>query len=107
MRKKLAGKETHCSIHHKQPRTNYEEVESSYNHSFEYVAEHRVKAESAPLLRAIFKKYGDITSGNYREISSIRAELLVMKQEVAAIDIKAGVITLDEEKKLAVRLDLL
>ncbi|KAG6388465.1 hypothetical protein SASPL_149891 [Salvia splendens] len=44
--------------------THYEEVESCYKHGFEYVDEHRVKTESAPLLRAIFKKYGDITSGN-------------------------------------------
>ena len=148
--------------------THYEEVDSCYKHGFEYVDEHRVKSESAPLLRAIFKKYGDITSGNdvkssdllsiflerichvyqrleqaecldlssvelqgmiselrhfkmhklnvgwilerveykliesmetqvcslQKEISSIKAELLVMKQEVAAI----GVIALDEEE---------
>ncbi|KAL1561694.1 hypothetical protein AAHA92_04367 [Salvia divinorum] len=175
-----AAEEAHHRIHHKQPCTVYEEVESSYNHGYEYVAEHRVKTEFTPLIRAIFKKYGDITIGNdvkssnllciflerichvyqrlepadcldltrvelqgmiseirlfkrhkldvewilerveykliefmnkelggyeaqvcslQKKISSIKAELIVMKQEVAAAaDIKAGVIALDEEQ---------
>ncbi|XP_057779520.1 uncharacterized protein LOC130998102 [Salvia miltiorrhiza] len=68
-----AAEETHYSIQHKQSSTNdpsveiiseNEEVESCFNHDFEYVDGHRVKTQFAPLLRAVFNKYGDISRGN-------------------------------------------
>lgn len=41
-----------------------EEVESALDPAFDIVDGHKVKKETAPLLRAIFEKYGDITIGS-------------------------------------------
>ncbi|GER47536.1 arabidopsis phospholipase-like protein [Striga asiatica] len=55
----------HVSMEEEDP--DDEEVESSLEPGFELVHGHKVRTETAPLIRSIFEKHGDIMSGTHME----------------------------------------